>query len=76
MIIREILSESLVRIYSDAGVYIHGGYPEADYEEAIDPIDVERVYVETDIPVIYNESEETINAEFAEAGQILMGVRR
>ena len=36
--------------YSDAGMKIHGGFPEEDYEEAYDPADSGRVYVETDIP--------------------------
>lgn len=40
-----------IRTYSDAGVLIHGGFPEADYEEAIDPADSGRTYTETDIPI-------------------------
>lgn len=40
-----------VRTYSDSGVKIHGGYPEADYDEAVDPTDRGRTYTETDIPV-------------------------
>ena len=46
-----INSEQYVRTYSDAGVLIHGGFPEADYEEAIDPADSGRTYTETDIPI-------------------------
>jgi hypothetical protein len=30
---------------------IHGGDPEADYPEAVDPIDAHRTYTETNIPV-------------------------
>lgn len=30
---------------------IHGGFPEADYDEAFDPIDSGRTYTETDIPI-------------------------
>lgn len=33
------------------GYMIHGGDPEADYPEAVDPIDAHRTYVETDIPI-------------------------
>ena len=51
MIIREQISETLVRSYSDQGVYIHGGFPEADYAEAVDPISAGREYTETEIPI-------------------------
>ena len=46
------------RTYSDKGVMIHGGFPEGDYEEAVDPSEFGRTYVETDIP-IYVENEPT-----------------
>ena len=67
MIIQEQISETLVKTYSDQGVYIHGGFPEADYEEAIDPISMNRTYVETDRPI----TGEEITAE--EALDIIMG---
>ena len=38
MIVQEHISDTLIRTYSDSNVYIHGGYPEADYEDAVDPI--------------------------------------
>ena len=68
MIIREQVND-LYHTYSDAGVYIHGGFPEGDYEEAYDP--VEREYTETDIQIPQGEASDD---EFAEAGRILMGV--
>lgn len=34
--------------YSDAGFFIHGGNPEADYAEAYDPEKENRTYAETD----------------------------
>ena len=40
-----------IRTFSDAGTKIHGGFPEADYDEAYDPIDSGRTYVETNIPI-------------------------
>lgn len=40
-----------IKSYSDSGVYIHGGEPESDYSEAIDPADSGRMYTETDIPI-------------------------
>ena len=50
--------------YSDKGVLIHGGFPEADYESAIDPTDLilsgERVYYETNIPIEPEEPEESV----------------
>lgn len=71
MIITEQINETLVRTYSDANVYIHGGYPEADYEEVIDPISAGRTYVETDIPIPVEEATEE---QYAEVGRIFMGV--
>ena len=55
MIIQEQISETLIKTYSDKDVKIHGGYPEADYDEAIDPITMNRTYVETDIPIVHEE---------------------
>lgn len=40
-----------IRTYSDRGMMIHGGVPEADYSEATDPADLGRTYTETDIPI-------------------------
>ena len=71
MIIQEIINETLVRTYSDRGMKIHGGFPEADYDEAIDPISLGRTYTETDIPVDVDVTDE----DYAAAGRILMGVQ-
>lgn len=57
--------------YSDADFYI-----ERDgimYAEAYDPIDSGRVYVETDTPIEHDEADK--EAQYAEAGRILMGVK-
>lgn len=59
-----------VRTYSDRGVMIHGGMPEADYSEACDPAEFGRTYTETDIPI---EGDTTLEDK-AEAYDILMGV--
>ena len=40
-----------IHTWSDLGMKIHGGFPEADYDEAYDPIDSGRTYTETDIPI-------------------------
>lgn len=70
MIVQEHISDTLIRTYSDANVYIRGGNPSGDYTEAIDPISANRVYVETDIPI-----EQTVtDEEYAEIGKIFMGV--
>ncbi len=53
----EIDGQQFIRTYSDRGVMIHGGVPEADYSEACDPADAGRTYTETDIPVDPDESE-------------------
>lgn len=62
MIKTEIIG-NLVKTYSDIGMKIHGGAPEADYDEAYDPIDSGRTYTETDIPVDVEEptAEEIVN---------------
>ena len=51
---------TLVRTWSDNNVKIHGGYPEADYDEAIDPAELNRTYVETETPIGSDESAEEI----------------
>ena len=62
MVKYENISETHVRAYSDKGVYIHGGYPEADYPDAIDPISEGRTYTETDIPIDGDTVEEKAQA--------------
>ena len=52
-----INDKTFVRTYSDSGYYIHGGSPEGDYAEAIDPAELGQVYVETDIPIEEDETE-------------------
>ena len=42
---------NFIYTYSDRGMKIHGGMPEADYDEAYDPIDSGRTYTETNIPI-------------------------
>ena len=71
MIRTEIISETLVKTYSDIGVKVHGGFPEADYDEVIDPISENRTYTETNIPV--DIIEQGIEAK-AEAYDIITGV--
>lgn len=43
--------KQFIRTYSDRGMMIHGGMPEGDYSEAVDPAELGRVYTETDIPI-------------------------
>ena len=51
-----------IRTYSNSGFRIHGGYPEADYDEAIDPAEFGRTYTETDIPIEgETDAEEIVN---------------
>lgn len=49
--IRTETVNNLIHTWSDLGMKIHGGFPEADYDEAYDPIDSGRTYTETDIPI-------------------------
>ena len=46
-----INGRQFVRTYSDAGKMLFGGFPEADYDEAVDPENAGRTYVETDTPI-------------------------
>ena len=74
MIIQEQISETLVKTYSDQGMMIHGGFPEGDYAEAIDPITMSRTYTETNIPISIEIEQATLE-ETSEALQILLGRR-
>ena len=56
-------NENLVRAYSDKGVKIHGGFPEGDYNEAIDPESAGRIYKETDIKIETNDASTDGDAE-------------
>lgn len=47
-VIYEDLKDGFIKSYSDSGFYIHGGSPEHDYTEAIDPKSANRKYTETD----------------------------
>ena len=52
MIITETITindKQFIKTYSDAGFMIHGGMPEADYTEAVDPAEFSRTYIETNI---------------------------
>ena len=40
-----------IRTFSDAGMKVHGGNPENDYDIAEDPAEFNRTYTETDIPI-------------------------
>ena len=55
MIVQENIGNDLVRTYSDQGMMIQGGFPEGLYAEAIDPAEMGRTYVETDIPIEQDE---------------------
>lgn len=54
MVIQEKLKingKDFVKSYSSIGMKIHGGSPISDYDEAIDPSEFNRQYVETEIPI-------------------------
>ena len=54
-----INSKQFIKTWSDAGVKIHGGFPESDYDEVYDPADSGRTYTETDIPIDDSEADAT-----------------
>lgn len=47
----EIDGISYTKTYSDMGMMIHGGSPEGDYSEAIEPTEYGRTYTETNTPI-------------------------
>ena len=49
-----------IRTYSDKGLKVHGGFPEDDYDEATDPAEFGRTFVETDMPISEN-AEDILN---------------
>lgn len=53
----EIDGKTFIHAYSDSGYKIHGGSPESDYDEAIDPAELGRTYTETNTPVDASETE-------------------
>lgn len=58
----EIDGRSFTRTYSDRGMMIHGGVPEADYAEATEPTEFGRTYTETDTPIDgESDAEEILN---------------
>ena len=73
-IVTENIDNKFIKTYSDAGYFIHGGQPEADYTEAVDPIEAGRVYTETDIKIPESEDDpdaatvEDYQAALAELG--------
>lgn len=65
--IKTEINGNIVHTWSDKGMKIHGGFPEGDYDEAYDPIELGRTYTETDIPI------ETDEADAEEIVNILTG---
>jgi hypothetical protein len=63
-----INDKNFTRTYSDSGFMIERD--NVQYDEAIDPIGLEREYIETDVKSTSYDSEN----EYAEAGKILLGV--
>ena len=71
-IIKESKGDGLVKTYSNSGYYIHGGNPDGDYAEAIDPENAWHTYTETTRKIETKETEDTTK-EKAKAYDILMG---
>lgn len=69
MIKTETLENGSIKTYSDEGFYIHGGLPEGDYAQAIDPPEFNRTYTETNRYI----NEAKTNKEKAIAYDVLMG---
>lgn len=57
MIVYEEQIDGTIKAYSDNGMMLSGGFPIGLYEEAYDPKQSNRVYVETDIPIFASEEQ-------------------
>lgn len=73
MIKTEMYSEDLVRTYSDAGFKIKQDGTDIIYDEAIDPIFMNRTYTETDEPIEESEEESEAASNAQEILNILLG---
>ena len=58
-----INNKQFIRTYSDSGYFIHGGNPEGNYAEALDPKEFDRTYTETNILI------EEYEVEIPEGGE-------
>ncbi|WP_102342272.1 hypothetical protein [Galactobacillus timonensis] len=67
-IVTETLESGLIRTYSDAGYYIHGGSPAGDYVEAIDPADAGRTYTETETKIAQDSDKSATDTDTDSAG--------
>ena len=68
-VIYEDVKDGLVKSHSDSGFYIHGGSPENDYAEAIDPKNLNRKYTETSTKIPQREATiEDYQAKLRELG--------
>lgn len=67
--IKTEIKDNIIHTWSDKGMKIHGGFPEGDYDEAYDPIELGRTYTETDIPIDSEDAdaEEIVNILTGEA---------
>lgn len=72
MIIQERIGD-FIRTYSDSGMYIHGGSPEGDYEEAVDPAPLGRTYTETSTRIQPTDPPDNLNAsiEYLVSGHLI-----
>lgn len=72
MIIKERIHENLERFYSSDGFKIQKVGTDEIYDDAIELVELNREYVETNIP-IDDETADLIEKQYAEAGRILLG---
>lgn len=65
----------LIRTYSSNGLKIMQEGTGDIYDEAIDPKNMNRTYVETDEPIEPEDADISEEEQYSEAGRILLGVR-
>lgn len=57
MLVQEKISDTLIKTYSDAGFIIKQVETGIEYGEAVDVLPLKYTYVETDKPILEDESE-------------------
>ena len=63
MIKTELYSDDIIRTYSDSGFKLKQDETDILYDEAYDPISMNRTYTETDIPIDSDDESEAMRAQ-------------
>lgn len=75
-IVTEIIDmngRQLRRTYSDADKYIIQDETGIEYEEAVDPVEFNRTYTESENTIVREDNDESQDANYIRAAKILLG---